>query len=82
MSNTEENTRTVEQANLPELARQVRHEREMTQQQVADRLGVTKASVSRVERNAGGSYLNLQKRILSEIGGYRLRGPLWEITEQ
>ncbi len=79
MTNPESET-IMHQDDLPALAREVRTEAQMTQQEVADKLGVTKASVSRAERIPSGSYLNLQKRILSEIGGFKLEGPLWRVS--
>ncbi len=71
----------VMQDRLHQVARSARAEAGLTQQQVADRLGVTNASVSRAETRAGGRYLNLQRRMIEEIAGFELRGPLWEITK-
>lgn len=72
--------RIMHQDELPALARSVRTGAGLTQQEAADRLGVSKPSISRAERLKGGSYLNLQQRIIEEIGGYDLRGPLWEAS--
>lgn len=67
------------QEELPRIAREARQSAGLTQQEVADKLGVANPSVSRAETRPGGRYLNLQRRIIEEIGGWELRGPLWEV---
>lgn len=74
-----EETTIVHQDDLPALVRKVRLEAGLTQQEVADRLDVANPSISRAETRPGSSYLKLRLRILEEIGGLKLRGPLWEI---
>ena len=72
-------TEAVMQDDLPRLARAARSEAGLTQEEVADRLGVSKPSISRAENRPGGRYLNLQRRMIEELAGWQLRGPLWEV---
>ena len=70
------------QDELPRIARAARAEVGITQEEAAERLGVSKPSISRAENRPGGRYLNLQRRMIEELAGWMLRGPLWEVTKE
>lgn len=65
---------------LAHLAREARAEAGLTLEEMAERLDVNPATVSRAERDATGSrYVKMQARII-QATGYRVEGPLWRIT--
>jgi transcriptional regulator with XRE-family HTH domain len=63
---------------LAEIASKARGD--LTQSEVADKLGVTKQSVSKAEDAATGSRMNsLRIQIIEEIGGHTVDGPYWVV---
>lgn len=71
--------RTVAQDELPSLAKAARGH--LTQAEAAEQLGVNQANISKAENDPTGRYLSLQRRMIEELGGWRLRGPLWEVNQ-
>lgn len=54
----------------------------LTQEEVAERLGVSKQAVSKAEDEDIGSRMNsLRIRIIEEIGGCRVKGPYWIVDK-
>lgn len=64
---------------LPVLARKARNDAGLTLRAAAERLGVSNPAVSKAESDGTGRYVALQIRVLSEIAGMNVRGPLYEI---
>ena len=75
------NTETIvtPQTELGDLARTARQQAGLTQAEAAERLDVARPNISKAENDPSGRYLNLQRRILSELAGWNVTGPLWKI---
>jgi len=70
-----------ESEELAEISAQVR--KGLTQEEVADRLGVSKQAVSKAEDESIGSSMNsLRIRIIREIGECHVEGPYWIVDTE
>lgn len=72
---------TVMQQELHRIARDAREAAGYTQAEASKHLGVSKPSVSKAENDPSGRYLSLQRRMIEELAGWTLRGPLWEVMK-
>ena len=72
----------IMQDELPRIARAARAKVGITQDEAAERLSVSKPSISRAENRPGGRYLNLQRRMIEELAGWQIEGPLWKLTKR
>ena len=79
---TAPNTEPIMQEELCRIARAARTEAGITQDEAARRLGVSIPSVSKAENDPSGRYLNLQRRMIEDLAGWQLRGPLCEVTKE
>lgn len=78
---TEARSTTVMQDELHQVARKARKTAGLTQKAAAERLGVSRPNISKAESDPSGRYLSLQRRMIEELAGWGLRGPLWEVTQ-
>ncbi len=65
---------------LPQAAFQARRAAGLTQAEAAERLGVTQPNVSKAENDTTRRYVNLQVRMMQELAGWQLEGPLWRLS--
>jgi transcriptional regulator with XRE-family HTH domain len=79
--NSEGEARLCGSERLAEIAAEVRGE--LTQEEVAERLGVSRQAISKAEDERVGSRMNgLRVRMISEIGGLHVDGPYWIVDER
>lgn len=68
---------------LAATARAARARAQLTQQEVADRLGISKASISKAENYSEGDGMqNVRVRIIEALTGRQLEGPIWRFAEK
>lgn len=66
---------------LAEITAEVRGE--LTQEEVAERLGVSKQAISKAEDKRVGSSMNgLRVRIIREVGNLHVGGPYWIVDRK
>lgn len=78
----EEDGATLHKSNeLAHLANKARGP--LTQEQAANRLGVTKQSISKAEDPSVGSRMNrLRIRMMRQLGGFEVNGPFWVVDTE
>ena len=64
---------------LPKAAFEARQTARLTQADAAVRLGVSQPTVSKAEHDATGRYVSLQMRMMQELAGWQVEGPLWRL---
>ena len=64
---------------LPKAAFQARQTARLTQAEAAVHLGVSQPTVSKAENDATGRYVSLQMRMMQELAGWQVEGPLWRL---
>jgi transcriptional regulator with XRE-family HTH domain len=67
---------------LGALARQVREEAGLSQREAAERIGSSQSNVSAAEKGNSSRYISVALSIIEEIGGKRVKGPLYGIEEK
>ena len=75
---------TVLLARLPALAREARLAAELTQDEAAERLDVSKSAISRAESDKydPGRYVELQRSMIRKLAGWTVEGPFYQITRR
>ena len=64
---------------LPKAAFEARQRAQLTQADAAVRLGVSQPTVSKAEHDTTGRYVGLQMRMMQELAGWQVEGPLWRL---
>jgi transcriptional regulator with XRE-family HTH domain len=66
---------------IRKLARECRKKKQLSQYATAAELNVGQADIEQAEHSTGGELLEIQLRMIREIGGYEVEGPFYRIAE-